>query len=424
MEQVSSLQGAGGFLPGLALALAIGLLIGIERGWRARGEPQGGRVAGVRTFSILGLFGGLLGHAAQGPLQDLALIFAGGAVIALLLGYWMDMRRDGIVDATSAVAAVVTLGLGALAASGAMAIASVGAGALLLLLASRDALHRALDATTEADLRALVKLALVALVVLPLLPDRAVGPFGLNPQRLWLVVVTIGAISFAGYVLSRWLGARRGIFIAAGLGALVSSTAVTLESARQIRGGVEVAANEAAVALASVVMIARTLMLVALLAASVVPPLLPLVMPALLIAAAFAAALVYRAQRSPGDVRRQEVKPPGIGLALIFASLVAVLTVAASWAQARFGSESGALVIALGGMVDVDSAIAAIGALPPGRLQPALAAYAIAGPVLFNTLLKLGLVWAIAGFRPALRAVAALAGAAAGLLGVGIVQLL
>ena len=229
---VEPVLAVGDLLPGLALALAIGMLIGTERGWRAREEPDGSRVAGLRTFSILGLFGGLIGLAIEGPLRELSLLLAASAIAAILLGYHIDMRREGAVSATSALAATVTLALGATATAGHMAVASVGAGCVLLLLASRDALHRALTYMNAADLRALVRLALVAFVILPLLPDAAMGPYGLNPQRLWLVVVTIGAISFGGYVLSRWLGPSRGVIIAGALGALVSSTAVRSAASR------------------------------------------------------------------------------------------------------------------------------------------------------------------------------------------------
>ncbi len=120
-----------------------------------------------------------------------------------------------------------------------MAISSVGAGAAVILLASRQALHRAVEFTSESDIKALLRLVLVVFVILPLLPDIGMGRFGaLNPFRLWMVVVVIGAISFIGYILARWLGTRRGALITAAVGALVSSTAVTLgpETSHLVRG--------------------------------------------------------------------------------------------------------------------------------------------------------------------------------------------
>lgn len=159
------------FIPGLALALAIGLLIGVERGWRLRGEKAGGRVAGIRTFALLGLLGGLAGTQMAGAGAPIAIVLLLGAIAALLAGYAMDMKRDGNVSVTSALAAILTIGLGAMATMGSMALASVGAGALVILLASREPLHRAIRGTSEDDKKALLRLVLVVFVILPLLPD-------------------------------------------------------------------------------------------------------------------------------------------------------------------------------------------------------------------------------------------------------------
>lgn len=401
------------FSPGLALALAIGALVGVERGWQLRDEPAGGRVAGIRTFAIMGLFGGLAGLLVRGPLAALGLVLVGGAVAALLLGYAFDMAREGNVSATSAFAAIMTLALGALAATDHKAHAAVGAGAMVMLLASREPLHRALASTNAADMKALLRLVLVVFVVLPLLPDVAMGPFGaLNPRRLWLVVVVTAGISFTGYGLSRWLGTRRGALLTAGVGALVSSTAVTLDAARRVRDGSPGPSDEAAVAVASMIMFVRGLFLVAVLAPLALTAIATLILPALLVSAAAAAALLYRSRSAPADTPSGAVKAPGLGLALLFAATVAALSIATAWTQARFGGDSGAIVIALGGTADIDSAIAAVGALPPGSLSMHLIALAITAPILFNTLFKLAILLTVGGVRRTLFGAASLAAAA------------
>lgn len=401
------------FLPGLALALAIGLLIGFERGWQLRDEPDGQRVAGVRTFAMLGLLGGLVGLANASPLHLLALLAAGGAVLALLIGYGFDMRRDGTVSATAAIAAVLTILFGALATSGSAALASVAAGVLVAMLASRKPLHALLRMSSEDDLKALVRLALIIFLILPLLPDTGLGPFeSLNPRRIWFVVVVVGAISFGGYALTRWLGRHRGGLVAAMLGAVISSTAVTVACAREIRNGGGIA-NQAGIAVASTIMLGRTLLLVALLAPLALRDVAWLIGPALLVSALAAAAVVATSIRTEAATGEIPAKPPRLHIAFLFAALVAVMTLAATWLEHRIGPESGAAAIALGGMVDVDSAIAAIGSLPPSALSPRLAAFAIAAPVAFNTLLKLGLTIGIAGLRNTRWAAAALAAPAA-----------
>lgn len=401
---------------GLMLSLAIGFLIGIERGWRQRDEEAGARVAGIRTFTLVGLLGGLAGMELPTPVRMLFLLLTLGTIAALLLGYAADMRRDNNVSATSTIAAIATLGLGALATSGHMALASGGAGATAILLASRTALHRAIAFTSEDDLRGLLRLVLVVFVILPLLPDATMGPFGaLNPRRLWMVVVITGAISFAGYILARWLGRRRGALVTAVVGALVSSTAVTLDSARRLRESPGGPADQAAVAVASAMMLGRALLLTALLAPYAFAAVAALVGPGFVLGLFAAAILLYRTGKEPADMAGPRPKVPGLGLALLFAVTVAVLAVVSAWTQARFGAGGGALVIALGGTADIDAAIAAVGALPAGSLPVDVVALALAAPVLFNTLFKLTLLLAIAGWRRSAPGAAALAGTAVAL---------
>ncbi|MGE3396430.1 MAG: MgtC/SapB family protein [Sphingomonas sp.] len=408
---------------GLALALAIGLLMGVERGWRMQEEQSGRRVAGIRSFAILGLTGGLAGIGlATNPL--LAAVPMIGAVAALLLGYGVDMRRDNHVSATSTLAGVLTLGLGAMATTGNMALASVGAGSATILLGSRDPLHRAIRTAGERDIKALLRLVLAIFVILPLLPDQGMGPYAaLNPYRLWIVVVVTGSISFTGYCLVRWLGERRGSLLTAGLGALVSSTAVTVDGARRLHEGAGGWASHAAVAIASTIMLARSLLLVAVVAPTAFQSFSVLVWPGLVVSSLASALLLYLARKSPATTDIAALKPPGLRLALLFAVSVAVLAVASAWAQARWGGGSGATLIAIGGLVDIDAAIAAVGALPVGTLSSAVAALALAAPTLFNTLFKLVLFITIAGRRQSLAAGIAL-GTTALALGVPIMAAL
>lgn len=402
----------GEFLPGLALSLAAGLLIGIERGWTMRRAPAGARVAGIRTFAILGLFGGLTGLAITGPMAGPALVLFAAAALAVLVGYWGDMSRKGHVSATSALAALITLTLGATATAGHPAVASVGAGAVVILLASRKALHAALAYTSEADLKALLRLVIVIFVILPLIPDVGLGPYGLNPRRIWFVVVICGGISFVGYVLARWLGSRKGALLTASVGAMVSSTAVTLECARRIREEGSNPAQDTAIAIAQVVMMSRALLLVTVLAPRYLGALAGLLLPAIFTGSLMAAALYWRSQRSAATIEATELKPPGLGLALLFAATVAVITTIAGWAAQEYGQTSAAVVIAIAGLADIDSAIAALGSLPPDTFPADLAVYIIGAPVLFNSLFKLTIVASVAGLRRA-RAGAASLGAAA-----------
>lgn len=405
------------FLPGLALSLAIGLMIGVERGWQLRGEEAGRRVAGIRTFALLGLTGGIAGLGIAGPAAPLAVVIVIGAIGALLLGYGAAIPREDNVSATSTLAGILTLALGALATTGNMALASVGAGAATILLASREPLHRAIRATSESDIRALMRLVLVAFVILPLLPNRGMGPLdALNPHRLWTVIVVTGSISFVGYVLVRWLGERRGALVTAAVGALVSSTAVTVDSARRIRDGATGEATQAGVAIASTVMLIRSLVLVSIVAPIALPRFAAMVLPGLAVSILASAVFLWLERTRPAPAATTNPSPPGLGLALLFAASVALLSVASAWAQGRFGGNSGAFLIALGGTADIDAAIAAVGALPPGSLPVETAAIALAAPTFLNTLLKLFLFVGIAGLRRALPGMLALGAIAVALL--------
>lgn len=393
------------YLPGLAFAGAIGLLIGFERGWQTREEPAGQRVAGIRTFALLGLFGGVLGIIGGG---GLSLVVAGGAVVALLTGYAFDMLHSRVVSATGAIAALLTLLLGALATGGHAMLASIVAALMVALLAARGPLHALVAASSAEEVQALVRLALMAMLVLPLLPDAGLGPYeSLNPRRLWFVVVVVGALSLCGYALQRWLGRERGGLLTAAIGATVSSTAVTLACARQLREAPGFAA-QAGIALGSTVMVARTLALTAALAPRVLPDLAVLLLPALGASMVATAALIRASRRDANPVADVPLRPPGFGVAFLFAGLVALLSLAAAAASNALGERAASVAVAIGGMVDVDSAVAAIGAMPPGTIAPAMAAMAIAAPVAFNSLLKLVLTVSIAGIGRSIWAAASL----------------
>lgn len=405
------------FLPGLGLAGAIGLLIGFERGWQQRGEPDGRRVAGIRTFAMLGLFGGMLGIIVEGPLTSLAWIAAIGVVGALLIAHALDMRVSRVVSATAAVAAMMTLVLGALATGGYPVLASVTAALLVTLLAARSPLHVLVRASNRDEVQALVRLSLITLLVLPLLPDVALGPYAsLNPRRLWYVVVVVGVLTFGGYVLQRWLGRRRGGLLTAALGAVVSSTAVTVACARQLRDTAGIT-SQAGISLGSTIMVTRTTILVAILAPTVFPHIVWLVGPALVLSFAATGILIAASRRDEGVPLEGSVKPPGFGAAFAFAALVALVTLGTAAVEHTFGSTAGTVVIVLGGMVDVDSAIAAIGALPAGTIPVRMAAVAVAAPVAFNSLLKLIVTISIAGLARSKWAAASLATTIALVLG-------
>lgn len=379
----------------LLAALAVGLLIGIERGWQLRDEPDGSRVAGVRTFTLIGLVAGIaaLVSSAGFVLAGGALMLAAGAIVAA--GYVDVVRREGRRDATSAIAAVTVLGLGFLAGAGSPALALAAAAIVATVLAFRSEAHGLIDQLGEKDVQALARYSVIAAAVLPFLPSGNHGPYGAwDPQKLWLVVVLVTGLSFAGYVANRIFGARHGTLATAIIGGAYSSTAVTQSLAQRLGSDQAGGAEQAGIALAGAVMYLRVLLLVGLLATPVLPAFAAIVLPAL-VASAVGGWLLYR--RAPRD---GPAAPTGNPIALLpalgFVLFLAIAAVAARWAEGRFGQQGIALTILLMGSLDVDAAIVTVGGLKPGLIGTDLAALALAGTILANMAVKLGITLAYA----------------------------
>jgi uncharacterized membrane protein (DUF4010 family) len=377
----------------IGAALAAGVLIGIERGWHLRSREEGSRVAGIRTFSLLGLAGGLaalLGAKGQ-PLIAGTVTIAACAV--LVLGYAGSLRERH--DATTAIAALVTLTIGLLAGLGSIGLAIAAAAVVVLILAMREELHGFIDRLDEADVKALARFAVIALAVLPFLPNQPMGPYGAwNPWKLWWVVVLVTGFSFMAYVANRIFGARRGTIATALIGGAYSSTAVTQSLAQRLGSKESGGAEAAGIALASAVMYLRVIALVAIIAPRILEPFVLVVAPPLLVAWAVGWWLYRRAPSSDGPT------PPGnpiaLGPALAFLLFIAAAAVIARWAEGRFGEEGIAVLLLIMGSMDVDAAIVTVGGLQPEAIAASLAALALGGTILANMSVKLGITLAYA----------------------------
>src|SRR5690606_7336475 len=223
----------------LAVALGLGLLFGLERGWKQREDAAGTRTAGIRTFALIGLLGGLLGEVAQSA----GLSGAGGFVLAFGLAAFAvtfaqfcrdENRAEGIFSATTAIAGMVAFALGVYAQWGDLRLVAAAGVAAVVVLASREALHGLVSGLTWQELRAALVLLVMTFIALPLLPSDPVGPLGgINLRDLWLLAILLAGVSFVGYAAIKYVGATRGILVAAAAGALVSSTAVTAANAQR-----------------------------------------------------------------------------------------------------------------------------------------------------------------------------------------------
>ena len=377
----------------LATALACGLLIGVERGWKLRDQEPGTRVAGIRTFSMLGLCTGVAGLVARLGHPFVAAAIVLGAIVLLVAAYARQLETQH--DATSAVAAMVTVAIGFLAGIGEPALAIACAAVAVALLALRTELHGFIDRLDEQDVKALARYAIIAGAILPFLPSGQYGPLGAwNPQKLWLVVVLVTGFSVLGYVANRIFGERNGTIATAVIGGLYSSTAVTQALAQRLGSAKRAGAEPAGIALASTVMYLRVAFLVGILSTRVLPAFAILIAPAF-IASAIASWWLYR--HAPTE---EESAAPGNPIAILpalgFLAFVAFAAVAARWAAGRFGEEGIAVLLLIVGSTDVDTAIITLGGLDPHAIGAGLAAIALAGTVLVNMTVKLGITLAYA----------------------------
>jgi len=379
----------------VATALACGLLVGIERGFDLRALRAGTRIAGVRTFTLLGLASGLAGFAGQ-----MGQSFAAGAIVAgcaavLAVGYANRPGLKSKPDATTPIAALTTVGLGFIAGFGQPGFAIAGAAIVTLILALKAELHGFLDKLDEDDVKALARYAVIAGAVLPFLPSGHYGPLGAwNPQKLWLVVVLVTGFSFLGYVANRIFGERHGTIATALIGGAYSSTAVTQSLAQRLGSEDKGGAEPAGIALATAVMYLRVLLLIGILATRVFVPFAIIILPAIIVAWGAGFWLYRTAPKSDAPA------PPGNPIAILpalgFVLFVAFAAVAAKWAAGRFGEQGIAVLLLIVGSTDVDTAIITLGGLSPDAISPLLAAMAIAGTIIANMAVKIGITLAYA----------------------------
>jgi uncharacterized membrane protein (DUF4010 family) len=388
----------------LALSLAIGVLIGVERGWQERDAKPGSRAAGIRTFALIGLLGGVWGLLARivGPavLGFAALGFSAG----LTLFEWRETRAAGGFSATGLVAGLLAFALGAYAVLGNAIAAASAAVAATFILAERKALHAFLDRMSWEELRAALLLLVMTFIALPLLPDRAIDPWGaVNPHQIWLMTIVIAALSYAGYVAVRLAGGRNGLLYAGTAGGLVSSTTVTWTFARL--------ANESPHArllfLAGIAgSWSASLLRVIVVALVLAPPfgiLLAKVVGGALIFLVLCTATVFWLAGRDGEAAPLVLKDPfELSVILRFALILTAVMLAAKLAAQAFGQGGVLSLAALAGSADVDPILLSMSQGVSRGGNPDAAALAVLVAVATNTLAKTSLGfffgrWAVGG---------------------------
>ncbi len=403
----------------LAVALAIGLMVGIERGWRARDAEDHLRAAGLRTFGLSGLMGGICGVLTW----PLGVQIVGIAFVAFSAGFgafsWLEAKVNGTASATSLIAGMITFLLGALATVGDVTVAIAAAVSMTVLLALRAQLHNWLAAITWEEIRAGLVLVVMSFLLLPLLPNRAIDPWAaVNLHEVWLLAIMVALISFAGYVAVRMFGDRLGVIVTAAAGGLASSTATTLTFARLAReqpGAVNLLVG--GILTSGAIMALR----VGAIASALNPNLLRPLVPPLGIGAAtlgvLAMAFIVATRRKAADQPGPSLviaNPLEVGTSLRLAVYIIVVMLAAELVQRVWGDAGVLVVAAFSGAADVDAITLSMARMDTTR---SLATQAICVAVAANTVSKAAMAAWVGGLAVGLRVGLASAAALTAALG-------
>ena len=375
------------------VSLLLGAMLGMEREFIQQKEGSQD-FAGIRTFSLIALLGSVAAFLVTDfGMLPVALSF-GGLILLTTISYWGTlMRREEKAGITTEVAVMLTFlfGVSVMGDQGKIAIALAVLTSLLLALKGR--LHGVIRRMSTEDLRVTLQFALVAAVILPLLPDRAIDPLGLlNPFQVWLMVVLVSGIGFSGHVLMKVLGPSRGISLTGILGGLASSTATTISFSSASRENPAMSAYYArAVVLASSMMIPRVLLLVLV----IYPPLLRVVsipLAAMLVSGLGITFFLQRKNTTSANDLEHPVKLPHplkLSTAIKFGLIVAVVLIVLEFAQEAFGSVGVYFASATAGLVDMNAIALSVGQIvSQAQLDIQVAGIAIVIAALMNTISK------------------------------------
>ncbi len=355
-------------------------------------------MAGIRSFGLIGLLGGLWALLGRhmGPLI-LGIAFAVLASV-LIIAHLNDVKKSQDVGITTVLAAMVAFALGALAVEGYLALSAAGAVVTTILLSLKPVLHRWLQQLRTEELYSGLKFLLISLVILPVLPNREIDPWqSLNPYLIWWMVVLIAGISFVAYISIQLIGTRKGILATGLLGGLASSTATTLHLSRLAQDKTLLVIAASGIVISSATLLPRVFIEVMV----VNHQLLPYIWPPLLgmLTVSLLAVFILRPWKKidnrlapPPMTNPMELTP-----AIKFGLLLALIMFLSKALQAWLGDTGIYLLAAASGLADVDAITLSLASMARSQLSPQLASQAIILAVLVNTLVKALLACWIAG---------------------------
>lgn len=374
----------------LGIALAIGLLIGLERGWHMREKAEGMRIAGLRTYGLIAVLGGLWGILAQ-QAEILLMGFAFLSItFVLLIAYSKSLKRFEDYSITSMVASLITFTLGVLTAFGHATLASATAVVITLLLGFKPLLHAWMNRLEQHELEATLKLLLISVVMLPILPDRNFDPWDvLNPYLIWWLVVLIAGISYLGYFAIKIVGNRHGPILTGFFGGLVSSSALTLDMARLSKTH---PAMQDALAAGILTACATMFFRIPILTYILNPDLSQLLAPSLASMGIITCLIAYLLwKKTPDFQANEEIKlenPFQLGTAIKFGVFLVCILFLSKVLKIYFGDMGAYVLAAVSGLADVDPITLSMSQMSKNGLGHDVAANAILIAVVVNSGIK------------------------------------
>lgn len=378
----------------LFVALLLGAIVGTQRGWVMRNSVEGSRVAGIRTFSLVGLLGGLVGILAN-LYTPLLLGFALIALVILAcIAFVVQQKKSEDISITGVVSLVITFVLGSLAVSGEAVLAAAAAVITAVVLDNKKELHQALQRLQEYELDAALRLLLISIVLLPLLPNQAYGPWkALNPYEIWWMVVLIASISFVGYFAIKIGGAKRGILFTSVFAGLSSSTALTLQFSHLSREQEGISPLLASgILLSCGTMFPRLLIVLSVLNPQLVSLLWPIVL-VMMIALYLPAWWIWRrSEVEKIEQSNKQTNPLALQSALFFGVVLAIIMLLSHALSDWFGSAGILVLSAVSGITDVDAISLTLGRQSTQSLAIDVAVLGIFIAASVNTIVKMGMV--------------------------------
>ncbi|AOY88322.1 hypothetical protein BKP64_09180 [Marinobacter salinus] len=382
----------------LAIALLLGAIIGLERGWDAREQKSGERIAGIRTFALVGLLGGISAVLAKEvtewafPVLLLSVVAMGIAAFSERLEHIRNFSITGMVGL------VLTFCFGAIAVAVDPVMATAAAVITAIILDKKAEIHGWVYKLKDHELDAALKLLLISVVMLPLLPNQKMGPGGvLNPREIWWMVVMIASISFVGYFAIRVAGPRKGILFTSLFAGLSSSTALTLHFARQSEKTPQLSPQFATgILIACGTMFPRILVYCAVINRDLLPSLIwpVLTMTALLYGPAF---FIWRRHSEQLHVSQPALSqnPLDLTSALVFGLLLTAILLLGEFLKSWLGDAGIYMLAASSGVADVDAITLSLTRMSNNSLAMNTAVIGIVIAAATNNLVKSGMAWSL-----------------------------